>query len=306
SVALILDIAGVRAVADLVATQAVIETAQQAVRGREKLLHDANTYLLLRNGPDEQLAVPLGTAARIERFRGADVVALAGRRAVPYGDGMLALVSLDEVARVAAPALGDPVFVVVFKAYGREVGLLVSELVDIVDVSTPIDSATHAQPGILGSVVIDGTISLIPDLHGLVDQLLPEYRKPARTGPSEAPTVLVVEDSPFFRHQMTSFLSESGYAVLAAEDGEKGLEELQSHADEVRLVVTDIEMPRMDGLEMTRRIRTDPRFERLPILAVTSLSGDLAEKRGREAGLTEYLIKLDREQILERCGHHLA
>jgi two-component system chemotaxis sensor kinase CheA len=116
----------------------------------------------------------------------------------------------------------------------------------------------------------------------------------------------VVEDSPFFLKQMKSILKEIGFDVTTAEDGEQGLRTLLESEKGFDLLLTDIEMPRMDGLEMTRRIRAEGRFAKLPILAVTSLSGDTAEKKGREAGLDEYLIKLDREQIIERCNRILA
>jgi two-component system chemotaxis sensor kinase CheA len=175
-----------------------------------------------------------------------------------------------------------------------------------VEVSTAIDAATHLQPGVMGSVVLDGKISLILDVHGFVDKLLPEYknaRPPSLTGTRR---VLVVEDSPFFLRQMKSILTEAGCEVLTAEDGEKGLRLLEEQDGAIAMVFTDVEMPRMDGLEMTRRIRANGRFANLPVLAVTSLSGDQAEKKGREAGLTDYLVKLDRELIVERCNQYLA
>ena len=147
---------------------------------------------------------------------------------------------------------------------------------------------------------------LLLDVHGLVEVALPEYKKRAKNTPREAASVvLVVEDSPFFRKQIIACLHDAGYATLAAEDGAQAFALLGQHADHVALVVTDIEMPNMDGLEMTRRIRADGRFAALPIIAVTSISGELAERRGREAGLTEYLIKLDREQLVERADHFL-
>jgi two-component system chemotaxis sensor kinase CheA len=105
---------------------------------------------------------------------------------------------------------------------------------------------------------------------------------------------------------MKSILTEAGCEVLTAEDGEKGLRLLEEQDGAIAMVFTDVEMPRMDGLEMTRRIRANGRFANLPVLAVTSLSGDQAEKKGREAGLTDYLVKLDRELIVERCNQYLA
>jgi len=189
--------------------------------------------------------------------------------------------------------------------------VLVSKVIDVVDSLAPIDPATHAQPGILGSMVIDGSVVLLLDLHAIVARLLPEY-KPERPlqadkveEPELPPLILVVEDSPFFRKQVVSCLQEAGYDTIAAGDGEEGLAALDQHRARVKLIITDIEMPKLDGLSMTRRIRGERRLRSLPILAVTSLSGEAAERVGREAGLTEYLVKLDREQILERTQHYL-
>jgi len=69
--------------------------------------------------------------------------------------------------------------------------------------------------------------------------------------------------------------------------------------ESIDLVVTDIEMPNMNGYELTKQIRSDARFSSLPIIAVTSLAGEEDVERGRQAGLTNYLVKLDREKLLE-------
>jgi two-component system chemotaxis sensor kinase CheA len=307
SVALILDIAGLRDLAGLSSTQTAIEDAEIKRKALSRASRDAHTYLVVRNRAEEQFVVPLGMISRIERFLRPAMSEVGGRLAVAYGESMLALLPINALVPASPiPADTQRLNAVVFKAYGREAALLVSEILDIVEVSTAIDAATHLQPGVMGSVVLDGKISLILDVHGFVDKLLPEYknaRPPTLTG---ARRVLVVEDSPFFLKQMKSILTDAGCEVLTAEDGEKGLRILDEENGAVALVFTDVEMPRMDGLEMTRRIRADGRFAQLPILAVTSLSGDLAEKKGRDAGLTEYLVKLDRELIVDRCNQYLA
>ena len=305
AVALILDVAGLSAVANLGATQSLLERAV-AKRGPAAGAHDAHTYFVFENGPGERFAIPLGTVSRVERIAEAKVVCVGGRRTVTFGDTMLPLVAIEDVAQVSARVPERHLYAVICKAWGREVGIVASHIVDVVEATAAIDPATHVQPGILGSTVVDDGVLLLLDVHGLVEAALPEYKKRAKSTPREAASVvLVVEDSPFFRKQIIACLHDAGYATLAAEDGAQGFALLGQHADHVALVVTDIEMPNMDGLEMTRRIRSDGRFAALPIIAVTSISGELAERRGREAGLTEYLIKLDREQLVERADHFL-
>ena len=307
SVALILDIAGLREVAGLSSTQNAIEDAESKRKALAGTSRDAHTYLVVRNRAEEQFVVPLGMISRIERFLRPAMSEVGGRLAVAYRESMLALLPINAlVAASPIPAEVQRLNAVVFKAYGREAALLVSEILDIVEVSTAIDGATHLQPGVMGSVVLDGKISLILDVHAFVDQLLPEYKNARPPTLTVARRVLVVEDSPFFLKQMKSILTDAGCEVLTAEDGEKGLRVLEEQDGAIAMVFTDVEMPRMDGLEMTRRIRADGRYAQLPILAVTSLSGDLAEKKGRDAGLTEYLVKLDRELIVDRCNQYLT
>jgi two-component system chemotaxis sensor kinase CheA len=305
NVALILDVAGLSAASNLSSTKTMLD-AVEARRRTSAGSHDAHTYLVFENACGERFAVPLGIVSRIERIAERAIVRAGGRRTVTFGDTMLALVAIEDVAKVGARVAGAHFYAIVCKAWGREVGVMASRIVDVVDASAAIDSATHVQPGILGSTVVDADVLLLLDVHGLVEAVLPEYKKPPKKSvEQEASVVLVVEDSAFFRKQIAACLQDAGYATLAAEDGTQGLSLIDQHAGHVALVVTDIEMPKMDGLEMTRKIRADGRFPQLPIIAVTSLSGEHAERRGREAGLTEYLIKLDREQLVERTNHYL-
>jgi len=307
SVALILDIAGLREIAGLTSTQTAIEDAEARRKALERTSRDAHTYLVVRNREEEQFVVPLGMVSRIERFLRSSLSESGGRLVVAYRESMLALMPINAlVPGSPIPETSQSLNAVVFKAYGREAAIVVAEILDIVEISSAIDAATHLQPGVMGSVVLDGKISLILDVHGFIDRLLPEYKNARPPSLAGAKRVLVVEDSPFFLKQMKSILTEVGCEVLTAEDGEQGLRVLDEQNGSVAMVFTDVEMPRMDGLEMTRRIRADGRFGGLPILAVTSLSGDQAEKKGRDAGLTEYLVKLDRELIVERCNQYLG
>ena len=100
------------------------------------------------------------------------------------------------------------------------------------------------------------------------------------------PTVLVADDSDFFRGQMQRLVEAVGCRVLAAEDGQAAWELLDQHAGEVDLVATDVEMPRLDGLALTRQIRADGRFAGLPVIALSSLAGEEEIARGMAAGVT--------------------
>jgi two-component system chemotaxis sensor kinase CheA len=186
---------------------------------------------------------------------------------------------------------------------GHEVGLLGAMPVDVIETNAAIDQITHRQKGVAGSAIIRDRSALVVDLYELVDATWPEWaaqratEKPRSLG-AEDRVVLLAEDSDFFRSQVTRFLEEDGYTVLAANDGEAAWDLLIDNVDRVKMVVTDIEMPRLDGLGLTRRIRADERTAALPVIAVTSLASDEDFARGKAVGVSEYQTKLDRDNLL--------
>ncbi len=101
--------------------------------------------------------------------------------------------------------------------------------------------------------------------------------------------ILVIEDSPSSLKLMLTLLEMNGYEVRIAESAEGGFELLEEFTP--HLILMDIQLPGMDGLEMTRRLRTDSAFEHTPILAVTAYSSRIDEAKAREAGCNEFIIK---------------
>ena len=162
-----------------------------------------------------------------------------------------------------------------------------------------------------GSTIIRDRTALIVDLYELVDATWPEWAtqqaiEQPHPKEDQDSAVLLAEDSDFFRTQVRRFLEEDGYSVLAAPDGEAAWELLLENLEKVRAVVTDIEMPRLDGLGLARRIRADHRTARLPMIALTSLAGDDDIARGKAAGIDDYQTKLDRDQLLLRLREFWA
>jgi len=303
-VALILDVVGISKVMNL-------SSVSDRVRARgpqetERINPDAQTLLLVRNSPQEQLAIPLNLVSRIEKIRRDQVELTGGRRNMQYRGATLPLFSINEAAAVA-PLQEDSshLYVVAFPFGEREAGIMVSEIIDIITVTVVIDDTTHKQPGIMGSAIIMQQITMLVDLFGIVAAVMPEWIRHTRLGidNGQGQHILVVEDSPFFNHQICGFVSDAGYKAFSATDGVEGLALLER--EKIDLILTDIEMPNMDGLEFTTRVRADARWSGLPIIAVTSLSGEAAEKRGLKAGVNEYLVKLDQEKVIHTVKRYL-
>ena len=304
AVALILDMAGLSAKAGVVSVSGSLRAAELAAQAEKRRLQDVHWLLLFHNTPDEPCALPLDSVQRIERIQPEQVKYFSQQRTMQYRGGSLPLVAIGDVTGSGALDEASNLIVLVSRVAGREVGLLGTLPVDVVQSQAAIDQRTHRQPGIAGSTIIQERTVFLADMHELVTTLHPDWDESANETKqlrAESKTsVLLAEDSDFFRAQVKKYLEEGGYNVLAAPDGEAAWSLLLDHLDAVRAVVTDIEMPRLNGLDFARRIRADDRTASLPIIAVTSLAGSEDVARGKEAGIDHYQVKLDREQLLER------
>lgn len=113
-----------------------------------------------------------------------------------------------------------------------------------------------------------------------------------------AKKILSVDDSASIRQMVAFTLNSAGYDVIEAADGQEGLEMAQ--AQEVDLVLTDQNMPHMDGLTLIKSLRGLPTYSKVPILMLTTESGDAIKAQGRAAGATGWLVKpFDPQKLLE-------
>lgn len=111
-------------------------------------------------------------------------------------------------------------------------------------------------------------------------------------------TILAIDDSASIRQMVSFTLKSAGYEVLDAVDGQDGLDKAKSNA--ISLVLTDQNMPRMDGLTLIRALRALPQYKSTPILMLTTESSDAMKQQGRAAGATGWLVKpFDPQKLLE-------
>ena len=155
----------------------------------------------------------------------------------------------------------------------------------------------------LGAVIVDNATTRILDLMELVRLKYADWFQEENSVYSEkvaeTPTILLAEDSDFFRNHVTRTLESEGFKVIGAVDGKDAWDHLQAIFDEIDVIVTDIEMPRMNGLEFAKAVRSRENTARLPIIALTSLAGEEDKERGTLAGINEYQIKMDANRLVD-------
>jgi len=302
-VALILDVSNLAQMAGLTTVEGTARAAEVAESEREAMRtsRDKQSLLLFRSAADEQFAAPLNLVERIEKIKRRDIEEVGGKQVIKYRGGSLPLFNIDQVANVKPLAEQENLLVIVFVVGGREIGLLAIGPVDAVEVNLNVDGSTLRQPGIMGSAIINDHTTLLVDIVEIVQTLNPQWFKELEKIVDEdgnGATVLFAEDSNFFRNQVKASMEKEGFNVLEAEDGAVAWSLLQENIKDVSIVVTDIEMPNIDGFALTRMIKENPAYSHLPVIALTTLAGEEDIARGKEVGIDDYQIKLDRERLI--------
>ncbi len=226
------------------------------------------------------------------------------------GAAPLRLLRLTSLLGGRVTEAGEHLKVLVASSGGREIGL------EVQDVLGEGDYLTRSLPwnveeiaGVGGAVVLaDGSIALVLDVGDLIEAAQAAPEKGAAPRPEAAarvPRILVVDDSLSSRTLARNMLAAAGYEVSVCQDGMRAWEALQHGSFD--LLVSDIKMPGMNGLELTRKIRHHGRLATLPIILVTSLGASEQVAQGAEAGADEYLVKgrFDQTGLLEAVGRHI-
>ncbi|WIH05940.1 Hpt domain-containing protein [Xanthomonas translucens pv. graminis] len=172
----------------------------------------------------------------------------------------------------------------------------------------PVGLQIASVPGIYGATITgDGRVVVILDIAPLVRRYLAQPARPvveaAPTEQRRAPLVMVVDDSLTMRKVTSRVLERHNFDVIVARDGIEALERLDERVPDLMLL--DIEMPRMDGYELATAMRADPRYRAVPIVMITSRSGEKHRQRAFEIGVQRYLGKPYQELDLMRNVYDL-
>ncbi|WP_207476553.1 hybrid sensor histidine kinase/response regulator [Arenibaculum pallidiluteum] len=276
------------------------ETAVAQTTNRD----DRMALLLFRAGGEAPKAVPLSLVARLEDIDLATVEISNGQPVVQYRGKLMPLVPIDagwELRREGRQP------VLVFADGDRSMGLIVDEIVDIVEDRMSVELA-HERPGLMGSAIIAGKATEVIDAGFFLTQAYKDWFGSAKIegfDEERQNRVLLVDDSPFFRNLLTPLLSVAGYSVTTVESPEIALE-LREQGEMFDVIVSDIEMPGMSGFEFAQAVRRDPRWQDVPLVALSSHASQRDLDRGRQAGFTDYVAKFDRDALLSALSQTLV
>jgi len=262
----------------------------------------ALTQVLLFERGGEVYGVPLTAVEEVVMV--AKTFTLQGQHALEVRGRSLPVTDVAAILGMAAPPLADASPAIVVSAGGRRAIATCDALLGAGEVVVkPLGPVLADLADYIGAAVLgDGRIALLVATATLT------RRVPPATGATEpepapdmatAPKILVVEDSFSVRELQRSILETAGYPIVTARDGRDALATLDRDS-QIALVVTDIEMPELDGIELTRAIRASAARSSLPVVIVTSHGSDDDRRRGIDAGADAYMTKdsFDQQTLL--------
>jgi two-component system chemotaxis sensor kinase CheA len=278
-----------------------LELQSQPGRGTEVTLLLPVTLALMRvllfERGGHPFGLPMTSVGRVVAV--ADTTSLGNRPALDLEGQVVPLSDLATLTGAAGPPLAEHPPAIVVESLGRSLAVACDELLgDEEVVIKSLGAIMAGMPGYLGAAILgDGRIALVLDPNHLLKAPLGAMAldQPDQTEESTTTRVLVVDDQFAARELQRSILEAAGHRVEVARDGQEALRLIGELAD-LDLVLTDVQMPEMDGFQLLEAIRADDEHSSLPVVIVTTLGDEDSRRRGVEGGADAYIVKEEFDQ----------
>jgi two-component system chemotaxis sensor kinase CheA len=270
---------------------------EERTASTERTASEDFTVLLFTYGPQEQFAVPLAMLRRLVMVERDRIERVGPREFITLDGVSMPILHLDQFLPVSPAAETGLLFLLLPKNLPRPLALLATSIIDTEPLPANFACEAFQAGGVVGTAVVRGRMTLFLDLHLLADLANPaQLSQSANSSANSKGRILLVEDTQFFRELIQGYLEGAGYEVATAVNGAEALQQLES--EKFDLVVSDIEMPVMDGWALAQSIRHHPIHSGLPLLALTTLNTAASRSRAKDCGFDGYQVKLDQVELL--------
>lgn len=263
--------------------------------------------IMLASCGGQTFGIPLSAIETVLRVDASKVETIEGRAMLSSNGELISLVSLAALIELNGSELSptERLTLIVLKSAARRLaiavdGLLAERDAIIQEIGPPASKSIYFSGGILRE---DGSVALVLDPAAIVKRsaepdVASRACRPA-VAAKQSPAILVVDDSVTTRTLETTILQSHGYQVLVAVDGAEALDRLR--AEHVDLVISDIQMPRLDGFGLLEEIKSDARLSATPVIIVSSMESREYQERGLRLGADAYVVKrnFDHQELLQ-------
>ncbi len=268
------------------------------------------TRALLVKAGREVYAFPLNLVKQIVEISYLEWEAAKNEEFISLDGKLHRLFHLNELTNISsAPAAKDtPVSVLLLRSSGESCALVVDELLPPQEiVLKPLCFPLQNLPGLLGASILgNGKVVPVLDLDHLLKQTGQKNPAPAQSKAKSEMSVMIVDDSPSVRRIMSAVIAGAGWQVVTAKDGIEAFELLQNAGELPSVILTNVEMPRMDGYELLATLKRHSEFKQLPVIIITSRAGEKHRRKALDLGVSEYVTKPYEDSALLETIKRLA
>ncbi|MCA9067955.1 MAG: response regulator, partial [Planctomycetaceae bacterium] len=290
-VVMILDVAGI--VSRSGGRSAYETRSDSSIELARDATSKTTNLLLFDSGNKTTMAVPLALVSRLEEFT-MDRIEQAGEQlVVQYRGKLLPLMTLEGTA--SSNELRDPQSVLVFSEDRKSMGLIVRNILDIVDEELVLSMRSN-RPGVLGTAIINGAATDIIDTKHYLSLAHPDWysRKPVQ----QTNHIVIVDDSAFFRQLIKTNLEIEGHSVQTFDDARLAMKAIEMGTS-FDILITDIEMPQVDGYTLLKWLKNQPQCQQKPIFAMSSLNTPNVEAKALKSGADRFVPKANLGRLMD-------
>lgn len=299
--ALILDVVGLSYLVGL-KTEDIERSFEEK---KIKTSAEETQFILIFNVGEDSFALPLALISRLDKIKAEEIQIIGGKEVILYKNKVIPLIRLENYLPLQGAPLQEEYNLLFFSEREKTCAILCSRIVDTLETTLDVEVDLYVQPGILGHRIINNKTILFLDIYKIIEMYDPEWFIVKREEHEEVVTILLAEDSPFFQNMIRNYLVQAGFEVEIAANGEEALQKLKGGL-RPSLIISDLEMPVMDGFEFIKNVRALSEFRDIPIMVLTSLTGEDLKKKVIDLGANAYEVKLEREKVLRTIEELLS
>ncbi|MFK7823284.1 MAG: chemotaxis protein CheW [Oligoflexales bacterium] len=256
--------------------------------------------IVFTNAENEYFGIHIDFLSEISAIKSEEVEKVGDAEFYKLHGNHVPLIRIEDYLPISVPEDRNNLLVFV-SSTNFPIGIIATKAIKVQHIGDDLNSKLADRNGILSTIIDDGHMVTILDMYALFRRRAPEHFK-SFENIGKGVCVLLVEDTSFFIVLLSQYLKEAGFEVIVAKDGVEALEKLHKEENQIKAMISDIIMPKMDGFELIERVRRSKikQIANIPSIAVTAISEEEHISRIKESGFDACISKNEKDKLLSR------
>ena len=309
-IAMIIDTDGLKNAANISFKEYSVKKIAE-LKDHDKVLQE-KLLLLFKASGNEVLGLDMSLISRVQKSNTDNFIKVGSKYYFKHNNENIRVIRPEYYIPISNNKCKKKnVYVIIPKDLSYATAIIAEEILDTVSADFAISQICGKGLALCGSKFIKDQLITLLNLPELLQLVTPNYNRlcsnqalARKKVANQKIKILVVEDTQVFAKALKNILEQEGYQAVLAQNGLEGLALLQK--DNFNLIISDIEMPKMDGLEFIKSVRAKDKFKNLPVIALTSLDDEEHRQIALAAGFDYYEIKLKDQELMKTVKKILA